>query len=110
MAKDLVSHLRYLGMIPQGGHREYGFRVEDKERGIRQVVLTIDDKVFLGRQLMFQEAPDLCYQKMLMDLGNETADTPIGNRVHVTASDVAYYRDCHPNAKQRNRPGSRRPQ
>jgi len=108
MTKDLVLQLRYLGVFPQIGHREYGFRIEDKDKNIRQVILTIDDGLFLKNQLMFQEAPDLCYQKVLMDLTTETVDKPIRSRVSVTMEDIARYRDSHPNTKARHRPGMRR--
>lgn len=101
MAKDVVLHLRYLGITPQIGHREYCFRIEDKDRGSREVVLTIDDVVFRRSLLAFQEAPDLCYQKLLTDLSNETADSPIQARASVSESDVGTYRDSHSNAKSR---------
>jgi hypothetical protein len=107
MTKDLVLQLRYLGVFPQIGHREYGFRIEDKDKNIRHVTLTIDDALFLKKQLMFQEAPDLCYQKVLMDLTTETVDRPIRSRVSVTPEDIAHYRDSHPNTRVRNRPGMR---
>ena len=101
MAKDIVSHLRFVGTTPQSGHREYGFRVEDKEKGLRQVILTIENGMFRESQLMFQEAPDLCYQKLLADLRNETEEMPIQARVSVTVSDVDAYRGSHPNIKLR---------
>ncbi len=107
MTKDLVLQLRYLGVIPNECCREYGFRVEDKDKTIRQIVLTIDNDFFQEHQLMFQEAPDLCYQKVLMDLSNETSDTPLRSRMTVTGIDIAKYRGSHPTAKGRNRPGTR---
>jgi hypothetical protein len=107
MTKDLVLQLRYLGVIPKNNHREYGFRVEDKDKKTRQIVLTIDNGFFREHHLMFQEAPDLCYQKMLMDLSTETSDTPLCRRAVVTATDIARYRGLHTTVKGRNRP--RRP-
>jgi len=104
MARDLAQQLRYLGVIPQDGHIDYGFRIEGSDKNIRLVVLEIEAGFFARRDLMFQEAPDLCYQKMLTDLGNETADSPIGDHVPVTASDVANYREMHPTTKQRKFP------
>ena len=105
--KDLVLQLRYLGVSPKNDYREYGFRIEDKEKNVRQIVLTIDNGFFVEHHLMFQEAPDLCYQKMLTDLGNETPDTPLCGRVPVTVVDIANYRDLHPSAKGRSRQGTR---
>ncbi len=101
MARDLVPQLRYLGVIPQTGHLEYGFRIEDRDKNVRLIVLEIDSAFFEKRDLMFQEAPDLCYQKVLRDLGKESADDPIGEHQPVTALDIAYYRQMHPTTKQR---------
>ena len=104
MLKNLVLQLRYLGVIPQPGFVEYGFRIEDNDKSIRQVVLTIEDAFFRKNGLMFQEAPDLCYQKLLMDLDNEKSDSRLPARVPVTASDIAHYRDLHPTTKTRKPP------
>jgi len=101
MSSDLAHQLKFLGVIPQPGHVEYGFRVEGKDKNVRLVVLEIENCFFERRDLMVQEAPDLCYQKMLADLGKETADAPIASHVPVTASDIAGYREMHPTAKQR---------
>lgn len=101
MLKDLVLQLRYLGVMPQVGYVEYGFRIENKDKSFRQVVLTIEDGFFLKNDLKLQEAPDLCYQKVLMDLNVEEADSRIPFRVPVTALDIAHYRDLHPTAKFR---------
>jgi len=107
MAKDHVLQLRYLGVIPQTEYVEYGFRIEDKEKKVRIVVLTIESGFFKRNDLMVQEAPDLCYQKILVDLERETAELPISSRSSISASDIAGYRDRHPTTKVRKL-GSRR--
>jgi hypothetical protein len=101
MLKDIVLQLRYLGVIPQTGYIEYGFRITEKDKTVRQVVLTIEDAFFRRNDLKFQEAPDLCYQKVLMDLNNEKLDSGIPSCIPVTALDIAHYRDLHPTAKAR---------
>lgn len=101
-----AMYLRYIGVIPQGECLEYGFRIEDKDKQPRLVVMVIESELFKKYSLMFQEAPDLCYQKLLADLKNETAALPINPRLSITASDIAYYREMHPvgkQSKQRNR-------
>ena len=103
MLKDLVLKLKFLGVIPQSGYVEYGFRIEAEDESFRLVVLTIEDAFFREKELMVQEAPDLCYQKILTDLEKETSDAPIPSRIPVTASDIAHYRDSHPTAKLRKR-------
>jgi hypothetical protein len=99
---NLPGRVRYVGVFPKNGYREYDFRVEAEDKTVRQVVLVIDDILFLEKQLMFQEAPDLCYQKLRMDVVNE-AVAPVGSRVRVTPVDVASYRDSHPTVKSRNK-------
>jgi len=102
MLKDVVLQLRYLGLMPQAGYVEYGFRIENKDKSVRQIVLTIEDDFFRKNDLKLQEAPDLCYQKVLMDLDAENADSQVPFCVlPVTALDIAHYRDLHPTAKLR---------
>jgi hypothetical protein len=101
MQNHLVLQLRYLGVIPQAGYIEYGFRVEEKDKTVRQVVLTIEDAFFRRNDLKLQEAPDLCYQKVLMDLNQERPDSDFPACIPVTALDIAHYRDLHPTAKSR---------
>ena len=101
MLNHLVLQLRYLGVIPQAGYIEYGFRIEKKDKSVRQIVLTIEDAFFQRNDLKFQEAPDLCYQKVLMDLNNERPDSGFPASTPVTALDIAHYRDLHPTAKSR---------
>ncbi len=108
MAKDLVLQLRYIGMLPHMGHREYRFQIEAHDKSVRTVALTIDDGIFRKNQLMFQEAPDLCYQKLLADVTNEDAGTSICSLAAVTDSEVASYRDAHPTGKMR-RAAARQP-
>ncbi len=101
MLKDLVLQLRYLGVMPQVGYVEYGFSIENKDKSIHQVVLTIEDAFFRKYDLKRQEAPDLCYQKVLMSLDEERNDSSVPFRMPVTALDIAHYRDLHPNTKLR---------
>ena len=101
MSKDFVLQLRYLGVLPQAGYIEYGFRIENKDKSARQVVVTIADDFFLKNELKRQEAPDLCYQKVLMDLSTKNAEACFPLSSSVTALDIAHYRDLHPNTKSR---------
>jgi hypothetical protein len=101
MSKDLVLQLRYLGFMPQTGFVEYGFSVKNKDNSTRQIVLTIADDFFLKNELKLQEAPDLCYQKVLTDLAAENSEECFSSGTSVTALDIANYRNMHPLAKLR---------
>jgi hypothetical protein len=101
MAIHNMLQLRYLGVLPQPECLEYGFQVDDKDRAPRLFVLMIESGFFKKYDLMFQEAPDLCYQKLLAELRNETAELPVNPRYSVTAADIAQYRQSHPTTKSR---------
>jgi hypothetical protein len=106
MVMNNTMHLRYIGVISQSEFLEYGFHIEDKDKEPRIVVMMIESDFFKRYALMFQEAPDLCYQKLLADLKNETVELPINPRLSITASDIANYRELHPvgkSSRQRNR-------
>ncbi len=103
MAKDLVLQLRYVGVFPQEGHREYRFNIKEEDADTREVILMIPDGLFVTNRLMFQEAPDLCYQKLLADLRNESREAPICSRTTVTAMDIDSYRETHPTAGVRKK-------
>jgi hypothetical protein len=95
---NYYPQLRYLGMIPQPEHSEYGFRIENEDKSVRLLILTIANSVFLTKQLMVQEAPDLCYQKVLMGLKSETPG-PVKDLISINESDIAHYRAFHPTTK-----------
>lgn len=99
---NYLPRLRYLGRNPQLGHSEYGFRIENEDKSFRMVVLTIADSYFLTKQLMCQEAPDLCYQKVLTDLNSGTTDVN-EEFLLITELDIANYRAIHPNAAARRK-------
>jgi len=107
MAAHLISQLRYLGVIPQTEYVEYGFEIEEKDKDPRLIVLMIDPALFKKHDLMFQEAPDLCYQKLLAEIQNETAELQISPRFYVTESDITTYRELHPTAKTRRHGNSK---
>jgi hypothetical protein len=88
--------LRYLGRISRLEHSEYGFRIENEDRSVRLLILTIANSVFLTKQLMVQEAPDLCYQMVLMELKSEAITNQTRELILVTGSDIEEYRSFHP--------------
>jgi hypothetical protein len=93
--------LRYLGKISKLENSEFGFRVENEDKSIRLFILTIANSVFLTNQLMVQEAPDLCYQKVLTELRSEATDQ-IRELILVTGSDIEQYRVLHPNLRRKS--------
>jgi hypothetical protein len=94
--------LSYLGVLPQLDYSEYGFQITNEDRTARQLILTIANSVFLTKQLLVQEAPDLCYQKVMADLRSDIP-TLVEDSVVVTESDLVQYRASHPNISLKRR-------
>ena len=57
MVTNSMLLLRYLGVIPQTEYVEYGFRIEDKNKDPRLIVMMIESGFFKKYDLMFQELP-----------------------------------------------------
>lgn len=94
--------MRYLGVIPRQELSEFGFQIENPDKTVRLLILTIANSIFREKQLMMQEAPDLCYQKILADLQSATPGL-VEEVVPISESDVAKYRAGHPNARVRGK-------
>ncbi len=95
-------NLCYLGVVSQPECSEYHFRITNEDNTARRLVLSIAKSVFLTRQLMIQEAPDLCYQKIMADLKSDDPSLA-EDFVPVTESDIEKYRASHPNLKLQRR-------
>lgn len=93
-----LPQLSYLGVVSQPEYYEYGFKVTYFDRSSRVLTLAIAHSVFLTKQLMVQEGPDLCYQKILADLKNESLALT-AECTSITEADILQYRESHPNIK-----------
>lgn len=87
-----TMEFRYLGVQPRTGRREYEFLVPVATGDPENVVLAIDDVYFTTRQLSFQEAPDLCYQKLRAEV---LAEAAIPASIEITSADLDHYRQTH---------------
>ena len=92
--KVSAGKLRYLGVSVLAGRREYSFVIRDEEE--RRFTLVVCDADFASKRISFQEAPDLCYQKLEAAL---KADDSVEGPVLVTAEDVIRYREGHQRSK-----------
>jgi hypothetical protein len=84
--------LRYVGVHCVAGTREYAFTLKQDEE--RHFTIVVSDADFITKKLSFQEAPDLCYQKLWAELEAE-GDVPVARAIRVTAEDLARYREGH---------------
>lgn len=83
--------LVYIGFTIVPGGREYNFSVPNRETPTRSFTVTIPNAVFRPGLLKFQEAPGICYGKLVAALAIEEADTPLSARQQVTELEVSEY-------------------
>lgn len=98
---------RYLGfeITPEG--REYALQVTREEEA-RTFRFLIRHAAFAAREARFQDAPDLCYQRLGRELSADP-DLPTESRFEVTFEELRDYRVAHqPGATGRPRRGSGR--
>ena len=63
--------IQYLGFETTPCGRDYLYRVTDAKSEKREFTFTISDQAFAEKRVPYQDAADLCYQKLQKDwLGN----------------------------------------
>jgi hypothetical protein len=77
-----------------------------KDESVRLLKLRIPRSAFLSRQLLIQEAPDLCYQKLLADLKSGSL-FPDQDVLEITDPDISAFRDSHPLGKDKRKYGKK---
>ena len=96
--------LEYLGFRNARVRREYILRVQSGEH-TRDYTVWIAHSAFAERQALFQDGPDICYQKLQRALAE--SELPGAACMGVTESDLASYREAH--APPARRPPPPRP-
>ena len=94
--------IQYLGFQNKSRGRDYSYLVIDPKSENRQFTFTISNQVFAERRVPYQDAAELCYQKLQRDLGLETADQPLPRRLTLSDGDLDDYRAKHRPARRRS--------
>jgi len=94
--------IQYLGFQPKPRGRDYLYLVIDAKAGKREFTFTISNQAFAERRVPYQDAADLCYQKLQKALGLESVERPLP--LHATLSDqeLDEYREKHRPVKRRS--------
>jgi len=93
--------IQYLGFRLKPRGRDYSYRVVGPKNETREFILTISNQAFADRQVPYQDAADLCYQKLRRDLAAETAENPLGRHHTVSNQELDEYRQRHRPVKRR---------
>ena len=90
--------VQYLGFQDAPDRREYEIRVRRGDQS-RQYTLWIAQASFAQRHALFQDGPDICYQKLLRALAEP--EPPAADCIAVTEGDLAAYRETHSRTPRR---------
>ena len=77
--------IQYAGFQVQLHGRDYAYYVLDPPSASRHFTFTIPHQAFAKRHILYQDAADLCYQKLQREILAETGEPPL--RSHCIVSD-----------------------
>jgi len=94
--------IQYVGFQLKPHGRDYTYKVIDNQAEDREFVFSISNRAFAEKQLPFQEAAALCYQKLQKALDQETADKRLPKRTTLSDQDFDLYRESRRPARKRS--------
>jgi hypothetical protein len=84
--------IRYLGFSCTGAGRAYRLRVEGRGEEPREFTITIPSGAFESRRARYQDAPDVCFARLLREL-TANAELP-ASELLITPAELDDYRDA----------------
>jgi len=96
----MPKSIQYAGFHVQPHGRDYSYYVFDPPRAGRHFTFTISHRAFAERQVLYQDAADLCYQKLQRALLTETRERPLWPHCTVSDQELDAYRATHRSARK----------
>ena len=96
-----MVQIQYLGFQTKPRGRDYLYHVIDGKAEKREFIFTISNQAFAERRVPYQDAADLCYQKLQKALGSETAERPLPPHTTLSDQELDEYREKHRPVKRR---------
>ncbi len=97
----MTTLIQYVGFELKPRGRNYAYRVVAPKSEDREFVLTISNQAFVEKQVPYQDAAAICYQKLQRALLAETAEQPVKHHVIISDEDLDQYREKYRPAKKR---------
>jgi hypothetical protein len=94
--------IQYVGFQLKAHGRDYTYKVINKQAEDREFIFTISNRAFAEKQLPFQDAAALCYQKLQKALDVETAEKPLPRRTTLSDQELDVYRESRRPARKRS--------
>jgi hypothetical protein len=94
--------IQYVGFQLKAHGRDYTYKVINKQSEDREFIFTISNRAFAEKQLPYQDAASLCYQKLQKALDLETAENPLPRRTTLSDQELDVYRESRRPARKRS--------
>jgi hypothetical protein len=93
--------IQYVGFQLKPKGRDYSYRVLNSKAEPREFIFTISNQAFLDKQIPYQDAAALCYQKLERELLTETPETPLRKHFTISDEELDAYREKYRPARKR---------
>jgi hypothetical protein len=100
--------IRYLGFECTSEGRSYRLRVDAGLETPRLYTVAIPNEAFATRRARFQDAPELCFERLQREL-EANAELPVGARLVITTDDLDRYRDSQTRRSPAKKPRAPQP-
>jgi hypothetical protein len=94
--------IQYLGFQLKPRGREYLYLVVDQKTENREFTFTISNQSFVQKRMPYQDAADLCYQKLRRNLDLETPEQPLPRHATLSDQELQEYLEKHRPPKRRS--------
>jgi hypothetical protein len=95
-----MLQIQYLGFQLKARGRDYVYRVIDPKTENREFTLTISNQAFAEQRVPYQDAPDICYQKLQKALDLETPEQQLPRHTTLSELELEEYREKYRPAKK----------
>ena len=87
--------IQYAGFQVHPYGRDYSYYVFNPPAASRHFILTISHQAFAEKRILYQDAANLCYQKLQQALLAETGEQPLWSHCTISDQELDAYRDAH---------------
>jgi hypothetical protein len=98
----VAVQIQYRGFQLKPRGRDYLYLVLDPKSEDREFTFTISNQSFVEKRVPYQDAADLCYQKLRKSLDLETPEQPLPRHSTLSDQELEEYREKHRPARRRS--------
>lgn len=85
------TFIRYEGFVVIAANRQYSFSVNASSEEPRHFTVSIPPESFVSALLHFQDGPSISFQRLKVELDQETPDRPAQTHLIISGHDIEDY-------------------